>query len=103
MRCNIRHIEETQASIKGSQQSKNLRSIVDHIRPFLISLLGTYRDQNTDILLQQAVRANTHSSVNQLQHESEILKQLIKRDDLLILGAEYSLDTGIIDFSHKLP
>lgn len=80
----------------SENQSNNLHSIVSRIRPSLISLLET--DQDQDILLQQAVRANIHSSVNQLQQGSEILKQLVKKGDLLILGAEYSLDTGIVDF-----
>jgi carbonic anhydrase len=79
----------------SENQSKNLRSIVDRIRPSL-ELLDI--DQDPEITLQQAVRANIHSSVSQLQHESRVLEQLIKKDDLLILGAEYSLDTGIVNF-----
>ena len=81
-------------------QSKNLHSIVDRIRPSLTSL---DIDQNPEILLQQAVRANIHSSVHQLQHESNILKNLVKERNLLILGAEYSLDTGIVNFFDELP
>ena len=80
---------------QSENQSKNLRSIVDRIRPSL-ELLDI--DQDPEITLQQAVRANIHSSVSQLQHESRILEQLIKKGDLLILGAEYSLDTGIVNF-----
>jgi len=79
-------------------QSRNLRSIFDRIRPSLESL---DIDQDPKIILQQAVRANIHSSVGQLQHGSKILEQLIKKGDLLILGAEYSLDTGIVDFFDK--
>ena len=79
----------------SENQSKNLRSIVDRIRPSL-ELLDI--DQDPEITLQQAVRANIHSSVSQLQHESRVLEQLIKKGDLLILGAEYSLDTGIVNF-----
>jgi len=79
----------------SKNQSKNLRSIVDRIRPSL-ALLDI--DQDPEITLQQAVRANIHSSVSQLQHESRILEQLIREGDLLILGAEYSLDTGIVNF-----
>ena len=59
----------------SENQSKNLRSIVDRIRPSL-ELLDI--DQDPEITLQQAVRANIHSSVSQLQHESRILEQLIK-------------------------
>jgi carbonic anhydrase len=79
----------------SENQSKNLRSIVDRIRPSL-ELLDI--DQDPEITLQQAVRANIHSSVSQLQQESRVLEQLIKKGDLLILGAEYSLDTGIVNF-----
>ena len=80
-------------------QSKNLRSIVDRIRPSFTSL---DLDQAPEILLQQAVRANIHSSVRQLEHGSIILEQLAKKGELLILGAEYSLDTGIVDFFDNL-
>ena len=90
-------IQATLDSLRSpsENQSKNLRSIVDRIRPSL-ELLDI--DQDPEITLQQAVRANIHSSVSQLQHESRILEQLIKKGDLLILGAEYSLDTGIVNF-----
>ena len=81
-------------------QSRSLRSIVDRIRPSLISL---DIDQDPETLLQQAVHANIHSSVHQLQHESNILKNLVKERNLLILGAEYSLDTGIVNFFDELP
>lgn len=79
----------------SEDQSRNLRSIIDRIRPSL-ELLDM--DQDPEITLQQAVRANIHSSVSQLQYESRILEQLIKESNLLILGAEYSLDTGIVNF-----
>jgi carbonic anhydrase len=55
-------------------------------------------DQDPETILQQAVRANIHSSVSQLQQESRVLEQLVREGDLLILGAEYSLDTGIVNF-----
>jgi carbonic anhydrase len=94
-------IQATLEEIKcpSANQSKNLRSIVDRILPSLTSL---DIDQDPEILLQQAVRANIHSSVSQLQHGSIILEQLVKEGELLILGAEYSLDTGIVDFFDKL-
>ena len=81
-------------------QSRSLLSIVDRIRPSLISL---DIDQDPGTLLQQAVRANIHSSVHQLQHESKILKNLVKKGNLFVLGAEYSLDTGIVNFFDELP
>jgi carbonic anhydrase len=38
-----------------------------------------------------------------LRHGSQILEQLIQRDGLLVVGAEYSLETGVVDFFDGLP
>jgi carbonic anhydrase len=49
-------------------------------------------------LVRDAVRANVRASVNHLRHGSELLEQLIQNDGLLVVGAEYSLETGIVTF-----
>lgn len=79
-------------------QSRNLRSIVDRIRPSVEALLATELSHDMDALVRQAVRANIRASANQLRHGSEVLEQLIQRDGLLVVGAEYSLETGVVDF-----
>ena len=82
----------------SQDQSQNLRSIVDRIRPSVLPLLGTELRHDPDALVGQAVRANIQASANHLRHGSELLEQLIQRDGLLVVGAEYSLATGIVDF-----
>ena len=57
------------------------------------ALAGDY-----DALVEEAVRANVRASVEQLRHGSEILEELIQRGRLLIVGAEYSLETGVVEF-----
>jgi carbonic anhydrase len=84
-------------------RSPNLRSIVDRIRPAVESLLETDLRQDRDALMQQAVRANIRASANQLRHGSQILEDLILHEDLLIVGAEYALETGIVDFFDGVP
>jgi carbonic anhydrase len=79
-------------------QSRNLRSIVDRVRPSVEALLATDLKDDHDVLVEQAVRANVHASANHLRHGSEILEQLIQRDRLLVVGAEYCLETGVVDF-----
>jgi carbonic anhydrase len=74
--------------------SRNLRSIVDRIRPSVESLLATELAENLDVLMREAVRANVRASVSQLRHGSEVLERLIEREGLLVVGAEYSLETG---------
>jgi carbonic anhydrase len=80
------------------RQSRNLRSIVDRIRPSVEGLLKTELRHDEDELIRQAVRANVLASVNQLRRGSEILEELIHNDRLMVVGAEYSLDTGVVDY-----
>lgn len=85
------------------EESQNFSSIIDHIRPSIDMLPGVKFENYSDSFVQQAVRANICASVNHLQQGSEILKKLIKKDGLVIVGAEYSLETGIVDFFNNVP
>jgi carbonic anhydrase len=51
-----------------------------------------------DRLVREAVRANVRVSANQLRHGSEILERLIEREGLQVVGAEYSLESGVVHF-----
>ena len=78
--------------------SKNLRSIVGRVRPAIEPLMQTELARDHDALVQEAVRANVRASVENLRHGSEILEEMIQQDHLVIVGAEYSLETGVVDF-----
>jgi carbonic anhydrase len=84
------------------KQSRNLRSIVDRVRPSVEELLRTDLRDDLDTLVQHAVRANVRASVNQLRHGSEILEQMLQREGLLVVGAEYSLETGEVEFFDRV-
>lgn len=84
-------------------RSRNLRSIVDRIRPSVEALLATELCHAPDALVGQAVRANIRASASHLRHGSEILEQLIQKDGLLVVGAEYSLESGVVDFFDGVP
>ena len=79
----------------SQDRSRNLRSIVDRIRPAVEPLLA---DGDRDSLSGRAVRANICMSADHLRHGSEILEELIRDRGLLVVGAEYNLETGIVDF-----
>jgi carbonic anhydrase len=85
-------------SRRSEEQSRNLRSIVDRVRPSVESLMATELRHDPDALVQAAVRANIRVSANQLRHGSEMLEQMTQKDGLRVVGAEYSLETGIVDF-----
>jgi carbonic anhydrase len=84
-------------------QSPNLRAIVDRIRPSVQELLGTALGTDRDALVSAAVRANVRAAVDRLRHGSEILERLIARDGLRVVGAEYSLETGVVDVFDDVP
>lgn len=113
----------------AESQSPNLRSIVERIRPSVQQLLVEttaaseapapgmlfgipsashigrrsgpgFRDT---LLVRRAVRANVRVAADRLRHGSELLERLIREDGLLVVGAEYSLETGVVDFFDGIP
>jgi hypothetical protein len=94
-------IEELRAPAAG--QSRNLMSIVDRVRPSVETLLATDLRHDHDQLVQQSVRANVRASVNQLRHGSPIIEQFIAESRLLVVGAEYSLESGRVEFFEGIP
>ncbi|MEO8274877.1 MAG: carbonic anhydrase [Thermoanaerobaculia bacterium] len=81
-----------------ANQSRNLASIVDRVRPSIEGLLRDDQHRESGVLMSLAVRANIRASVDHLRHGSEVLEQLIATDGLLVVGAEYSLETGVVEF-----
>lgn len=83
--------------------SPNLRSIVDRIRPSVEHLLGAEARHDRSDLVEKAVRANIRASVDHLRHGSAFLEHSIQDDGLLVVGAEYSLSTGVVEFFDGVP
>ena len=94
-------LEELQG--RATSQSRNLRSIVDRVRPSVETVLASRRASDGDALLHDAVRANVRAAANQLRHGSELLESLARENGLCVIGAEYSLETGIVDFFDGAP
>jgi len=89
---------------RGSDNtSRNIRSIVDRVKPSVESIMSTELRNDTDALVKAAIRANVRASADHLRHGSEIIEKSIQDDGLLVVGAEYSLETGTVDFFDGLP
>lgn len=92
-------ILSTLAALRSQgKYSPNLRSIVDRVRPSVEPLLGTDLRNDENALVRAAVRANIRASTNHLRHGSQVLEDLIRNSGLMVVGAEYSLETGVVDF-----
>lgn len=87
----------------GESRSPNLRFIVDRITPAVIALANAGEPASRDELLARAVRTNIRASVDNLLRGSEIIEGLINNGRLLVVGAEYSLETGLVEFLDDQP
>lgn len=85
----------------SGENSPNLGLILDRIRPSVESLVESVSDP--DKLLEAAVRANIRDSVERLRNGSKTIETLIREDGLVVTGAEYSLETGMVEFLHEPP
>jgi carbonic anhydrase len=89
-------LDELESPVQA--RSSNMLSIVNRIRPSVAPLFETELRQDPERLLDAAIRANILAATNHLRHGSPLLEQLIQRGELTIVGAEYSLETGQVDF-----
>lgn len=89
-------IEELTHPTEG--KSRDIRSIVDRVKPSVQALLATELRHDHEALVQQAVRANVRASVSHLSHGSELLETRIRAGELRVVGAEYCLETGVVSF-----
>ncbi len=98
-------IAATLEAVKGHpiEESPNLRSIIDQVRPSVERVLRDPHIEDPNALFREAVRQNVQTSANHLRSGSALLKRLIQRDGLLVVGAEYSLETGIVSFFDGAP
>jgi carbonic anhydrase len=85
------------------EQSRNLRDILDRVRPAVESFLDTDLRHDHDALVRGSVRANVRIGASHLRHGSALLERLVEEKSLLIVGAEYSLDTGVVEFFDGVP
>ena len=101
-RCGAIETTLQQLQRPTENQSRNLHSIVDLIRPSVEGLLTTALRHDLLALGRAAVRANIRASVLHLRHGSDIIEQLIQKAGLMVVGAEYSLETGVVEFFEGL-
>jgi carbonic anhydrase len=89
----LEHLRQATGQPPGS-----MSSIVDRIRPSVEGVLATDVREDRDALVRHAVRANVRASADHLRRGSGVLERLIERDALRVVGGEYSIETGVVDF-----
>ena len=102
-RCGAIQATLEQLQRPRERQARNLQSIVDRIRPSVQGLLATDLRNDPEALMRQAVRANIRASVGHLRHGSQLIEELVDESGLRVVGAEYSLESGIVEFFDGVP
>ena len=87
----------------GEDPTPHLYSIVDRIRPSVASLLETDLRGDPDALLKRAVQENVRVGVRDLAAGSKFLARRVEQGELAIVGAKYSLASGVVDFFDGVP
>lgn len=93
-------IDATLAALLAPEttHSFNVNSIVSRIKPTLQTLVETNLKEDSAELAKYAVRANIRASVSQVLYSSPILEQKVQSGRLVVVGAQYDVDTGVVDF-----
>jgi len=91
-------LEALENKSESGKQSRNLNSIVDRVRPSVEQLMDTDLRGDRAALAEAAIRANVRASAEHLRHGSDIIERLVREKGLRVVGAEYSLETGEVDF-----
>jgi carbonic anhydrase len=81
--------------------SKNVHDIVERIRPAVEPLVSSSTDRSA--LMSAATRANVRASAAHLRSGSSLLEERIRSGNLLVVGAEYSLESGVVDMFDGVP
>ena len=88
---------------RGEGPSGAYGAILDRIWPTAEALSATELGRDPDALVRAVVRANIRASTHHLRHRSPALARLIEEDGLLVVGAEYALETGVVDWIDGIP
>jgi carbonic anhydrase len=80
-----------------------LRSIVDRVRPAIEPLTRTELARDPQELRRHCVRANVRSCANHLRHGSPALERMVIEGRVSVVGAEYDVETGLVDFFDGVP
>ena len=97
-----------QATVNGLREgempsSHNLKSIVEKIAPAVSPLLESGDSNVLESLVGQAVKASVKNTVNDLLSDSPVLLHWMKEDNLVVVGASYSLESGRVEFFDAPP
>lgn len=86
-----------------SPESRNIRAITNRISPHIEDVVRGAGPSMDAGLLRESMRINVRASADHLRHGSQLLEELVLSGRVAIVGAEYELETGRVDFFDGAP
>ena len=75
----------------------HLEGVVSQIQPAVQAVLDRQQGADREEIIAGAVRENVRHAMADMQRDSTVIADAVS-DDAMIVGAEYSLHTGIVEF-----
>ncbi|OHD23407.1 MAG: hypothetical protein A2086_00400 [Spirochaetes bacterium GWD1_27_9] len=91
------------AVVKGDRLTGNLPMLVDNIKPAFDKAKKTYGSVFSEELLDSATELNVWQSIEDILKRSEVIREKVKKGNLIIVGALYDLKTGSINWLGEHP
>ena len=88
------------AAVRSGREPEpaNLRMLVEKIRPAVECAIEGGDGQGMDALADLAGRENVRRAVDVIRNDPGVIRKLVDDEGLEIVGAEYSLATGVVEF-----
>lgn len=78
----------------------NLNHLIYHFDPIINEILqeGEERTSENKDLVERLTYTNIRHTINDIRHQSSILRKLEKQEKIKIVGANYDIKTGIVEW-----
>jgi carbonic anhydrase len=84
-------------------ESRNIRAITDRIVPQIRGIVRNPGTMTEAQIARAAMRCKVEGSADDLRHGSQLLEELVLAGQVAVVGADYDLETGKVDFFDGLP
>lgn len=78
--------------------TSGLKSLISRIQPSVEAVIGQTNETSSDVLVDKIMKRNVEATVDTLRTKSPILTHYQRHKGLSIIGAQYSLETGRVEF-----
>ncbi len=78
----------------------NITSLVNNIKPAVDKVSDEIEPRNSENheFVELVAENNVHHTINQIKEKSVILNEMLENNEILLVGAMYDIETGVVTF-----